>query len=410
VAGGGPGVPLYDRFFSGYGTTNTPFLATATVDSNDDLVNIDDLNCIARESSTSASPLTAQIGANTAVKVPPLDTGFDQGMAYLTAATNPGITAYNTAGLTFAAEPYEAALYFDFAFDPRAAYNAADASFGDPQVTVAGEIPPTFLSCTTLTDRTQPEVPTPPMASALPEGAVDLVRQAGKININTAGPDVLYSLFSNDGALWDGAKTPTPAAVSSLVDDAIGFRGRLAASSPVPVFAVTGTGSSAVASVTMAAGVNNYSTYINAADASGFRSTSDLLVAFLPTIYATNGFYANSGPPSTIQQRDAAWADVENFISIRSDTFAVYGLVQALRLNPNWANITTNYLATDWYNANQGTFTATGEGMVTTDPTSTTDEFILEGSRRFIAIVDRSYCNNGATVQPHIVALKILPQ
>ena len=47
---------------------------------------------------------------------------------------------------------------------------------------------------------------------------------------------------------------------------------------------------------------------------------------------------------------------------------------------------------------------------MSTDSTNVNAEFILEGDRRFIAIVDRSFCNNGTAITPHIVALKFLPK
>ena len=387
------GMPLYDRMDDGYSAAFTPFLANAptpTAATGYNLINIDDFNCIAREgnyynsTTTNYIPLSAQIAVNTA---------------------KPFVPASSTTEPTFTNEGLEANLYFDFAYDLRAAYTAANAT---------GEIPPTILSMTTLTDRSQSNTAA---ASALPGGASDLVRQAGKININTAGPDVLYSVFSDDGALWNSSNPPTPPAISLLVDDAIGFRGRLASTAMVPQFSITGSGGSAVVTVTMNAGINNYNGFTTTADASGFRSTADLLLAMLPTINASNSLYSGypgSASITTLQQRDAAWADVENFITVRSDTFAVYGLVQALRLNPTWTN-PGDYIPVDWYNANQGmgytssTSNPTGEDSISSDPTQNA-EFILEGSRRFIAIIDRSYCNNGAIVQPHIVALKLLPQ
>ena len=403
---GNVGMPLYDRFYSGYASGDTPFLANAVIDANDDLVNIDDFNCIAREGSyqTTAgvyTPLSAQIAENTATP----GVGYNAAMPYVDTA----VGKYPTEALT--KEALQAALYFDFAYDPRAAFNAANAALD------TSGVPPTILAMTTLTDRTSNTA----AAAALPYSTTDLVRQAGKININTAGPDVLYSAFSNDGALWNGATTaPTSAAISLLVDDAIGFRGRLTntgSSIPqVPLFSVSGS----TVTVKMQSNPNDYSGFTPVADASGFRSTADLLVAFLPTIFTAGDLYTGSTAPTTLQQRDAAWADVENFISVRSDTFAVYGLVQALRLNPNY---TGTYVPTDWYNANQGVFvpaatsSIAAEYTISTDPTNQNAEFILEGSRRFIAIIDRSYCNggnatpaNGAAVQPHIVALKMLPQ
>ena len=406
-AGTNPGVILYDRWYSG-----DQVAPGATAGTN--LANIDDLNCVARECTTTTEPLSEQIDTNSAAAgphtayVPPANLGMYY-VAQAIAAGDPYILPIAPA--TISPELSESALYFDFAYDPRAAYTAADAGFGDPEVPAAntGEIPPTFLSTTTLTDRSQSN---PTAQIALPGGAADLVRQAGKININTAGIDVLYSAFSEDGALWDGTTPPAFTDIEQLVADAIGFRDRLGKGATVP--GTTGA-------VPTPGYYGNGYTPLGGA---GFQSTADLLVAFLPTLESATVKFPSwaSGitPPATIQQRDAAWADVENFISVRSDTFAVYGLVQALRLNPAYSAEhaispgTAPYAPVDWYNANQGIVVGTGttyyEDSISTDPTNQNAEFILEGSRRFIAIVDRSYCNNGALVQPHIVALKILPQ
>ncbi|MHB1767850.1 MAG: hypothetical protein ACYCUV_08355 [Phycisphaerae bacterium] len=404
VLPGNPGVPLYDRFYSG-----DQVAPGAAIDGNYDLFNIDDFNCIARESCQGGTlgtmTLPTQIADNVATPVGSVS--YNAGMAYLTPSSNPGIAN----DPVFANEAFQAALYFDFAYDPRAAYTVADAGFLDLVVTahgVVGEIPPTVLAMTTLTDRSQSN--NPAAAIALPEGVTDLVRQAGKININTAGPDVLYSAFSEDGALWNGMVGPGQFDVQQLVADTVGFRDRLTAGA-----AIAGL-PTAIKVPTPGYNSIGYSGFVG----TGFQSIADLLVAFIPTI--ESGTFPSVSPttPTTIQQRDAAWADVENFLTVRSDTFAVYGLVQALRLNPAYttggggAYTPGTYLPTDWYNANQGILVGTGgtynEGSISTDPTNQNAEFILEGSRRFIAIVDRSYCNNGAAVQPHIVALKILPQ
>ena len=405
--GGEPGVVLYDRWYSGD-------LVAPGAGYGNDLANINDFNCIARECTTTTEPLSAQIGGNTAalsgtsVATPPYNLGMYY-VAQAQLAADPIILP--PTGGTISPEISESALYFDFAYDPRAAFTAADAGFLDPKIAVAdtGEIPPTILSTTTLTDRSQSNTTA---QIALPEGATDLVRQAGKININTAGIDVLYSAFSEDGALWETTATPPVALnIEQLVTDAIGFRERLRKGASVP-----GTTGRVPSPGYYHMGYRDFGGV-------GFRSPADLLVAFLPTIETAGALYSGSVVPTTLQQRDAAWADVENFITVRSDTFAVYGLVQALRLNPAYnaehaINAgTAPYAPVDWYNANQGIVVGSApanmvykEGSISTDPTSQYAEFILEGTRRFIAIVDRSYCNDGAAVQPHIVALKILPQ
>ncbi len=388
-----PGIPLYDRFYSGYNSTAFPFLANATIDSNDDLININDFNCIARKASFSTPsgsgiPLTYTIGTD------------DKTPATYVPSTS------TAAEPIFSGESNQANIYFDFAYDPRAALTAANAALDTTG------IPPTILSMTTLTDRSSNSAAFTASTSnnvttTLPEGPTDLLRLPGKVNINTAGPDVLCSVFSDDGALWNGTIAPTSNAISLLVDDAMAFRERLPIGSPgppivspVPLFAPNAT-------TTMIPNPNAYNGFSSGTDATGFHSTADFLLASLPTVYTAGALYSGSVAPTNLQQRDAAWADVENFITVRSDTFAVYGLVEGLRLNPNYTS--TAYTPTDWYNANQGIAMGSA-GSMSTDATNANAEFILEGTRRFIAIIDRSYCNNGNVVQPHIVAVKILPQ
>ncbi len=412
-AGGNTAVQLFDRFYSGY--ANTTFLSNASIDANYDLANVDDFNSIAREASYSTTtpsylPISSQIGTNIAA-TPAVPTAIatapaNLGMLYVADAQAAGYPVLPPAAPAASVEASEAALYFDFAYDPRAAYTAADDTAVDPVIPAADQrpagtqqmVPPTILSMTTLTDRSQSNTAA---ASALPGGAADLVRQAGKININTASQSVLFSAYSADGALLTDTAAQRLTDTSQLVADTIAFRDRLPSTTKVPLFTVpTGATTPGYPSATYAG--------------LGFRSAADLLVAFIPTIESGTFPSAVKTPPATIQQRDAAWADVENFISVRSDTFAVYGLVQALRLNPNYiSQAGAVYAATDWYNASQGVAinpAAPSRYSISTDPTNQNAEFILEGSRRFIAIVDRSYCNNGAVVQPHIVALKILPQ
>ncbi len=422
IVTGNPGVPLFDRIAAG----ESEIAPGSPLDANSDLFNIDDFNCIARESNyritigpdTGARTLSAQIAFNVAPTAPTTNYSpaatldCNNGMYYVaTAAGAPfhaSVLPVDASAGNISNEAFQAALYFDFAYDPRAAFTVADQSFPDPVLTPDGisptatpnsagrnEMPPTVLALTTLLGRNMPN----PAAKGLPRGATDLVRLPGRININTANPAVLYSTLSNDGALWNGNAPPAAASVRQLAADAIAMRDRL------------GSANLAIFSASRSIATPAY----NGFSGIGYHSTADLLVAFIPTVesgtFPTGGTYM----PATIQQRDAAWADIENFISVRSDTFAVYGLIQALRLNPAYVTMarsaTTAYAPVDWYNANQGITpgrTATRDSLTMNqhDPNA---EFILESSRRFIAIIDRSYCNAGSQIQPHLVALEPLP-
>lgn len=383
---GNPGVPLYDRFYSGSVAAG----GTRAVDSNDDLFNLDDLNCCAREACTTAATLPQQLAANTLVA----GSGYDSGMYY---AQQAAALSYpmlpDVAGTTASYELFQAAIYFDFAYDPRAAVTLADQNFPDLEVTsgggTVGEIPPSFLAMTTLTDRSWNTTD----AVSLPGGAPDLVRLPGKININTASQDVLYSAFSADGAAGQ-INAPTGFSGSAfnpvwqMVADTVSFRDRMTAGATIQ----TGGMATLVPTPWYGASSGNYSSTL------GFHGMGDLLLAFLPSEPLT--------ALTTLQQRDATWADVAGFLTVRSDTFAVYGYIQALRLNPQWTGI-ANYQPVDWYNANQG-IPIGMTGSISPDATANA-EFVLNGTRRFIAIVDRSLCNNGAAIEPQVVEVKSLP-
>ena len=382
---GAPGVPLYDRFADGY----SPLFGTGTtaaIDSNLDLVNWDDLNSVARLCNIETS----------------ITTGSPRSLATLSyqianpATTNPSgyyyVTAQAAGQPTFTNEPYQADAYFDFAYDPRAAFTCVN--------TTTGAVQPSFLSMVSLNDR----------ATVNPGGLpnpIDAVRIPGKININTANANVLLTAFSNVpyysyyGSTF-GANQQ--AQQQQMAADVIAFRNRDAAAGTV--YVPTGSGTAAPVATPAyprTGGPPAYPGY-------GFRSLGDMLVALIPNLESSGNTV------TTLQQRDAAWADVANFLTVRSDTFAVYGLVQALKLNGGY---TGAYSPTDWYNANQGKAIGAGptEYTISTDPNNANAEFILEGQKRFIAIIDRSLSNpanpsvSGAPVpQPQIVAVKDLPQ
>jgi hypothetical protein len=382
---GNPGIPLFDRFFSGSAATG----ASTAIDSNDDLFNINDANCIARECNTTGEFLSQQIALNT----PSSGSNQNVGMSYPIDATALSLpTLPDVSGTSISYEIYQAALYFDFAYDPRAAVTAVDQAFADPAVTSGGgsvgEIPPCILTMTTLTDRTSNTTD----AISLPNGAADLVRLPGKININTADQNVLFTAFSEDAA---ANQIVAPAGFSGssfnplwqMVADTIAYRNRMAGGSSLQA----GTMATTVPQSWYTSSSGHWGSTL------GFHSLGDLLLALIPS--------ENLSSVTTLQQRDAPWADVANFLTVRTDTFAVYGYIQSLRLNPQWTGI-ANYQPTDWYNANRG-IPLGSAGSISTDSTQNA-EFILEGSRRFIAIIDRSCCNDGGSFVPQIVAIKTL--
>jgi hypothetical protein len=123
----------------------------------------------------------------------------------------------------------------------------------------------------------------------------------------------------------------------------------------------------------------------------GVRTLTELMVPVEDAAEAT---------PSTLAERDAAWASVENLCSVRSDVFAVYGYLEAVRAN---AAVTHNN-GSDWY------LTGGGEGGTSDDVHSATAKDIRVGRRRWVAIVDRSWSNyvrgEPGFVLPRVVAMK----
>ncbi len=396
ASGGSPGVPLYDR--AAGDPVDTGFMPTSY--DNYQLLNWADANCIARECSTETTggvftPISWQIGANVArLGVP-------------TTATN-GYTPITD-------EQYLADLYFDFPFDSRAALTSVDRP--------AGALGPNVLDMFSLGTRADdPTLTLSTATGSTPYGLANtslLTRIPGLINVNTAGEVPLYDAIYNAAAYATGSATTAETDTGQLVADTIAYRDRLAAQSNFPIIASTAT----TASVTATGTTPAYNTYAG----NNITSLGDLLLAWLPTLEKSKIIPAI---PTSFVQRDGLWAACANNFCVHSDTFAVYGLVQAIRLNPNYTADGGTYNATDWYNANQGVSPGSTnfiEGLLAPTPTvsytsvtssgSTTTtyvpEFILEGQRRFVAIVDSSYSTPGTSgilPAPKIVAMKILPQ
>jgi hypothetical protein len=111
----------------------------------------------------------------------------------------------------------------------------------------------------------------------------------------------------------------------------------------------------------------------------------------------------------SILNRDAVWASIYNLCTVRSDTFIVYGYVEAVRQNPNHVGTLT---AADWY--------VTDPAKITDDLNFANGSILLQrvARRRFVALIDssngnvRRYVNgspNPLFAPPKIVAIKELP-
>ncbi len=399
----GTAVPLYNR---AAGDPVEPAFSPATA--NYQILNWADANCIARECSTESNgaidPITWRLGA---------------GATTLPAEVKTNIANFHVLDPTFqpvggsaATEEAFAQVYFDFPFDPRAALTSVD-------MPTTGVVPPNVLTMFSLNARADNPAATP---VGLAYSSL-LTRTPGLINVNTAGEVPLYDAIY-DAAVSVAGTTKGPVFDSQLVADAIAYRDRLAAQTAFPIFSSTGGTGTSGGTVTATGATPAYDTY----PGYNIKSAGDLLLAWLPELETI------SPNPTSFLQRDELWADCANNFCVHSDSFAVYGLVQAIRLNPNYVSNGGLPGAADWYRASQETpynHLAAGYGGVylaprLIAPTSSVTvgigtasrtiipEFILEGQRRFVAIVDSSYStpNNGTGTSPapKIVAMKILPQ
>jgi hypothetical protein len=185
------------------------------------------------------------------------------------------------------------------------------------------------------------------------------LRLPGRINVNTASRDVLLGI-------------PALAAQPAVADSIIAYRDRRP-----PLF-------------------NNAATY----PGRGIRTLSEMLVPVTMAVFSPGG-----ATPQTLAQRDAVWASLLTLCTTRSDTFVVYAYLEAVKQNPAWTGTFDNGLV--WY--------GTGKGAVTDDVHDAGAPLLRVGRRRWVAIVDRSFCNSGrgsggVAVLPLVVAMKDLPR
>jgi hypothetical protein len=88
--------------------------------------------------------------------------------------------------------------------------------------------------------------------------------------------------------------------------------------------------------------------------------------------------------------------------TVRSDTFIVYGYMEAVRVNPAYPASPGHNNGTDWY------------AGVTDDPHDATKPNLRIAQRRWVALIDRSFSNydrsDSKFTLPRVVAIKDLPQ
>ncbi len=213
--------------------------------------------------------------------------------------------------------------------------------------------------------------------------STDEARIPGRINVNTASPQVLRAVFANF--------TSTSTVLDAWVANIMAYRDRVAVSSlAAPYNAATPAG--------------DYSNTTNYPGL-GIRSLSELLIPLgsadgTVTLSGSRTVPASGKSILSVTAPDQTWVKAYGACTVRSDTFIVYGYLEAIKANPNLA--TTHNNGSQWY------------GTTTDDPRNITFDNIRLAKRRFVSIVDRSYSNyprgNANFVLPRIVAIKDMPQ
>ncbi len=273
--------------------------------------------------------------------------------------------------------PADATIHFDFR-SPGWIYNAAGNPV-DPYVSPAA--PPAsapkdgdpramgLLDFLTFVDRVS-DFSLPPDTSVDRSGAaISKLRMPGQINVNTAPAEVLATI-------------PVLGANAKLVGAILAYRWRTTSNDP----RIPGPYQSPTYDFSDKLAGGKFPGY-------GIRSLGELNIPL--SIDQSAALFLND--------RDQAWASVYNCCTVRSDTFVVYGYLEAVRVNPNYVNAGLPHNnAGDWY------------GLAVDDPRGATAPNIRVARRRFIAIIDSSGCNYSRTdprfALPRVIAIKDLPQ
>ncbi len=335
-----------------------------------------------------------------------------------TLITNPDTNNTNTGSfsLTNTVLKVDAAIHFDFAAPPHMYGRlTGTGTAANPFVVPALPITPNYetfyvskgaptpgdpravnlLESLAFTDRVSDNLITMgDEGRASPAGgpngsSLSKLRIPGRINVNTAPAEVLATIpaFSNTNLF--GANAP------GYIGVILAYRWRTTNNDPrIPSWA-----SKIPADFTNAIAYPGY----------GIHSMAELNI---PLIIAQEqlGVWGPPGTaPPTLDARDALWADIFNYLTVRSDTFVVYGYLEAVKQNPRYANIFNN--TTDWYTTNAPI-------SIIDDPNdsahATTAALIRVARKRWVAIVDRSQCNynlgDPRNVKPRIIAIRDLPQ
>jgi len=367
------GVPLYDRYAEVYIVNGNPTTGFAAINQRSLLFNAWEFEKIARitnEVSTDAThlgnPLLPGSGGGPSGDGPI----SDQFEKFFTAAANSNLTNSQCQD--------DAAVHFDFLTNPFAFNNTggltAPAALQAGQY--AGDIRAMkLLDCLAFVDRVSDYSLDFGYNGNDPYGLSKL-RIPGRININTASPNVLATL------------PPFNAGTNnSIIGDILAYRWRCRHDDQrIPAACQAGAHDFD--------DVTKYPGY-------GIRSMGELMVPLS---------VAFAGSNRTMYDRDAIWGQLYNMCTVRSDTFVVYAYLEAIKVNPKYAAGHNN--SSDWY------------GAFTDNPDDNSAPNLRVGRKRWIALIDRSGNNfdrfnivNGLPVStntnfsaPKIIAVKDLPQ
>ena len=156
------------------------------------------------------------------------------------------------------------------------------------------------------------------------------LRIPGKINVNTASGDVLRAI---------------PNMTDQMVADVLCYRSG-------------GANAAGYHGTVPSAGLVAYLTALASATPPyvphGFHSLAELLV---PLGTGATNPVINPQNPTVATSRDKAWASVYNLCTVSSDTFVVYGYLEAVQQNPAFPGFNN---AAHWY--------STGAALVSDDP------------------------------------------
>jgi hypothetical protein len=343
----GSGLPLYDRYTASTGLTNGAAFT-----------NINQFNQIMRVShlfdgTDSANPAPVML---LSAKLPTLSatTAFYDKMQF----------------------PVDAQLHFDFYAAPYVYDTTPSSNPVTPPSTIpaSGDIRAIhLLEQISFIDRVTDRNYQIPGANN-----IDKLRLPGQINVNTAYPDVLRAI--------PGIQTASDP--DQAVANILAYRDRFPIGSANSANPAAYPRKAATPKIPATDFSTNYGGATSAAR--GIRSLSELLVPLAVTGAAD------------LQSRDAVWASCYNLCTVRSDTFIVYGYMEAVRVNPAYPASPGHNNGTDWY------------AGVTDDPHDATKPNLRIAQRRWVALIDRSFSNydrsDSKFTLPRVVAIKDLPQ